>query len=264
MAEGTVKWFNDSKGFFDFRGKCDAFVHRMSIQGNGCKSVGHATGGVGGMAWIRRIGFTVLLAVGVFITLLAAPGVAMAAVGGPYSESVSNPDDNGIINVGTGGGSWDSTSGLFGITVPDGALSTATTITVNVWRVSGGPKAPDGGDMRYVIQFQPDGLGFAKAVTVRWPAPAGFANANFYEWNTGTGSWVRLASTKDGTASKNGDKVTTNIGHFSWYGLGGDPPRPVPASSSWSIGLLALIGAAIAAGMTLRRRRSLRTSPRRN
>jgi cold shock protein len=41
MAEGTVKWFNDSKGFGFITGSDgdEAFVHHTSIQGNGFKSL---------------------------------------------------------------------------------------------------------------------------------------------------------------------------------------------------------------------------------
>ena len=197
-----------------------------------------------------------VLLVLVLFAALALPSLALAAVGGPYSESESNPEDNGI--VGPSGGSLDL-HGFGMLTIPEGALAAPTSITGTVWDVSGGPKNADGSVMRTLVELKPDGTTFATAATLSFNIPAGIvpSTAKIYGWNPDTDRWESKVSSP--TVPKSGDKLTTSIGHFSWYGIGGTPTATTstPASSEWSLALAGLAALGMAAAVVRRRRLSI-------
>ena len=108
--------------------------------------------------------------------------------------------------VGVSGGTITSSDGLT-MSIPFGALDSATTISVTT---SAAPPPAGVGAVSPVYQFGPEGLTFAKPVTVTLPMPAGVTTGSIY--------WSRLGSTTvfdpiGGTIS--GGRITAEVPHFS-------------------------------------------------
>jgi len=124
--------------------------------------------------WAR---ITAVLTAVVLVAALVVPAMALAAVGGPYSESGSNPEDNGIVNIPTDGGDYDiGTSGKVSLSIPVGAVLSSKVVTVTVWSVRGGKAAEDGSVMSSIMECEPDGFIFEKPVTVSYVYPPGLSN----------------------------------------------------------------------------------------
>ena len=203
------------------------------------------------MAWSRWTRVTAVLCAGVLLVALVAPAAALAAVGGPYSESVSNPEDNGIIVVGPAGGSFGvGASGKLRFVVPAGALLSSKTITSTVTTV-GGRKTQDGATLAAVMEFEPDGLVFEHPIIVSLVYPPGLRNPRAYGYDDVLDTWQALPS-----SNVEGDRLFFEANHFSAYGVGGSSvTSSVPADSSWSLGLLTMLGAGAIGLATLRVRR---------
>jgi len=202
-----------------------------------------------GSRWTR---YTALLAAGVFLAALMVPGVALALAGEPIPGAeiflAQEPGDDPIfydpdpVDPDYWGAREHAVNADCNVYWPAGAVPAGTVITATVGFSETGVQATDGGIVKRIVRFQPDGLTFAKDITLELTCPPGLSNARAYWLNPGTGKFELQAS------SRNGDKVMTDISHFSIYGVGGDPePVSTPASSPWSLAVLALVGVALGA-----------------
>jgi hypothetical protein len=99
--------------------------------------------------------------------------------------------------------------------------------------------------------FEPDGIQFISPVTISLVYPPGLRNPRIETYDDDNERWITVPSTVQG------DRVVFSTNHFSDYAIVGDPPTSTPASSSWSLAALAVVGLVIA-GTVLRSRRSAR------
>ena len=209
------------------------------------------------MARNRRLGFITLVVAGVLVTALVAPGVALALVGEPIPGAEvflqQQPGDDPIHFDPASGGDHVVNADC-ALAWPAGVVAAPTDITATVGKSSVGEHATDGGTVFTVVRLVPSGLNFLSPLTLTLTAPPRATNPRLYLQNPVSGKFEPAA-----TVSRNGDKLSTEISHFSTYGIGGDPvttTSSVPASSPWSLGLLAAFGGA----MLFRARRSMRSA----
>jgi hypothetical protein len=217
------------------------------------------------MAWSRWTRITALLTIGVLAAALVLPVAAFALVGEPVPGAEvflqQQPGDEPIANTDTDGGSpiayWLAGEKLVNenctVSWPGGAVRAGTEITVTVGESSVGEVATDGGRVYRIAKLVPEGATFATPITLALRAPAKVTDPRMYLKNPVSGRFEPVAF------SRNGDAYLTSIGHFSIYGIGGDPApvASVPADSPWSLGLLAVLGAGAVGFAMLRMRREV-------
>lgn len=226
-----------------------------------------------GMSRIRKIGLSTLLLLW-FLVVLVAPAVVFAEVGEPIPGAeiflAQEPGDDPIVGYPPGDDDTANTesggmytlgleSSIGSLEIPAGALLPSVNVRISVFQYGTPQIAKNGHKLRITAKLEPNGAGpFTVPLTLALTAPSGARNPQAYYYDGGQQEWVQMASSV--TPSRNGDKVMTDISHFSWYGIGWDDntTAAVPASSPWSLGLLVLIGAVLAAWMPLRARRSSR------
>jgi len=123
------------------------------------------------------------------------------------------------IDAGAGGGLMTD----FGdeLTVPAGALSEDTTITVNIETLPAAPP-PSYLAITRAYRFEPEGITFSTPVTVTFsysegdvPFGCNPADLNVYVFNGATGEWDLVGGTVDSEAHT----VTVQLTHFSIYAL---------------------------------------------
>ena len=197
--------------------------------------------------WVR---ITALLAAGVLLAALIAPVVAFATVGEPipgaeiYLEK--QPGDDPMPYHPTDPGDHTVNSD-FNISWAAGTFSGSGVMTAAVGYSAAGMRATDGALVNTIVSIQYGGPALVKPVTLTFNSPAGSSNPHIYWLNPSTGRF------ESPTGSTTSGKVTASVGHLSIYGVGGDPvpTSSTPASSPWSLSLLALAGVAIG-GIALR------------
>ena len=202
--------------------------------------------------WVR---ITALLAVGAFLASLIAPAVASALVGEPIpgAEVIlqQQPGEDPIAYNNTDAGDH-SIGATCNISWAPGTFASSGVMTMTLGYSPVGITAADGARIKTAVWIQYGGPALLKPVHLTFTSPTGSTNPHIYHIYSTVGG----TQTQAQTASRNGDKVSTEISHFSVYGVGGDPaPTSTPASSDWSLWLLALAGVAIG-GIALRSRRA--------
>jgi hypothetical protein len=216
------------------------------------------------MSHPRKLGISGLLIAVALLVALIAPAGALAQVGEPVPGAEvflqQQPGDDPIQNPDPGPepdpfywlGGEHLVNADCTIAWPGGAVPVGTNMTVMVGFSEVGERATANGLVKRVALLRPPGLTFpaGKELTLVLACPPGLSNPRMYLKDPGSGAWNLVSSTK------NGDRLSAQIPHYSIYGVGGDPVvTSTPASSDWSLAL-AIVGALGVAFMIRLRRAS--------
>lgn len=126
------------------------------------------------------------------------------------------------------------------ITIPPGALATATNITLETLAIPFPFATPSGQEILMALCVGPSGLTFlmGKKATIAIPygsdeetAACGESGLQAFEYNTSTNHWVLIPFTVDPVVQD----IIIETSHFSIYGIGGSPPLLVELPTITSI-----------------------------
>ena len=106
-----------------------------------------------------------------------------------------------------------------------GTFASSGVMTMTLGYSPVGITAADGARIKTAVWIQYGGPALLKPVHLTFTSPTGSTNPHIYHIYSTVGG----TQTQAQTASRNGDKVSTEISHFSVYGVGGDPAPPVAA-----------------------------------
>lgn len=106
-----------------------------------------------------------------------------------------------------------------------------------------GKETSDGGHIMKSFALGPDGVDFASPATLKlsYASIPGISNPRPYLYDPETETWSLVPGA---SVDLENQLVIFDAAHFSIYGIGGDP-RPVPATSNWSILALGISGLAV-------------------
>jgi hypothetical protein len=195
----------------------------------------------------RRFRFTALLTVGVLVAALVAPAVTFAGEPVPGAEVFLQQEPPYELMTYSGG---TEEFGAYGdVVFPEGAVLTNTTVDWTVYGYSTPMTATNGQKVLRAVKLEASNPVFEKPVTLSLAEVPGYVNQTIFGWNETTDVWEPMPS-----RARDARRVA-DLRHFSWYGIGGDPVTSTPASSDWSLALLALAGVGLGSVALYRKRR---------
>ncbi|MBI5194359.1 MAG: HYR domain-containing protein [Nitrospirae bacterium] len=178
-------------------------------------------------------------------------GVGDVADAYPLDPVMSEPDPlipptDGSSNIGTAGGTFSTMDNTMDIQIPQGTVTTDTTITIAQPVLNPGNLIVEtdngGGELIAEYVLIPDGIQFNGQVTLVFHYDEQYENTNLgvYLYNPSSGIYELIPSVRDSVLNT----LTIDVSHFSTYAViqlsDSTPPaigitlQPVPNSAGWN------------------------------